>query len=117
MLQLCRAEDKFNNLVAFLRQHKHEKLLVFFRSVTPGTRLSVVSTVFVTGRFDELRCDDSRVTTSTCACVEYYGRALETLVRKVAIHCIHGKMKHKRNSIFADFRKLRRSDGVCVQVR
>uniref|UniRef100_A0A3Q4HQX9 ATP-dependent RNA helicase n=1 Tax=Neolamprologus brichardi TaxID=32507 RepID=A0A3Q4HQX9_NEOBR len=71
---ICRAEDKFNNLVAFLRQHKHEKLLVFF---------------------------------STCACVEYYGRALETLVKKVTIHCIHGKMKHKRNSIFADFRKLK----------
>uniref|UniRef100_A0A669E567 ATP-dependent RNA helicase n=1 Tax=Oreochromis niloticus TaxID=8128 RepID=A0A669E567_ORENI len=66
--------DKFNNLVAFLRQHKHEKLLVFF---------------------------------STCACVEYYGRVLEMLVKKVTIHCIHGKMKHKRNSIFADFRKLK----------
>uniref|UniRef100_A0A667Y8D7 ATP-dependent RNA helicase n=1 Tax=Myripristis murdjan TaxID=586833 RepID=A0A667Y8D7_9TELE len=64
---ICRAEDKFNNLVAFLRQHKHEKHLVFF---------------------------------STCACVEYYGRALETLVKNVTIHCIHGKMKNKRNKIF-----------------
>ncbi|KAF7641228.1 hypothetical protein LDENG_00288300, partial [Lucifuga dentata] len=27
---ICRADDKFNNLVAFLRQHKHEKHLVFF---------------------------------------------------------------------------------------
>uniref|UniRef100_A0A7N9B0K6 ATP-dependent RNA helicase n=1 Tax=Mastacembelus armatus TaxID=205130 RepID=A0A7N9B0K6_9TELE len=71
---ICRAEDKFNNLVAFLRQHKHEKLLVFF---------------------------------STCACVEYYGRALETLVKKVTVHCIHGKMKNKRNKIFADFRALK----------
>uniref|UniRef100_A0A667Y5C8 ATP-dependent RNA helicase n=1 Tax=Myripristis murdjan TaxID=586833 RepID=A0A667Y5C8_9TELE len=60
-------KDKFNNLVAFLRQHKHEKHLVFF---------------------------------STCACVEYYGRALETLVKNVTIHCIHGKMKNKRNKIF-----------------
>lgn len=80
---ICRAEDKFNNLVAFLRQHKHEKLLVFF---------------------------------STCACVEYYGRALETLVKKVTIHCIHGKMKHKRNSIFADFRKLKSGILVCTDV-
>uniref|UniRef100_A0A7N6F6Q8 ATP-dependent RNA helicase n=1 Tax=Anabas testudineus TaxID=64144 RepID=A0A7N6F6Q8_ANATE len=68
---LCRSEDKFNNLVAFLRQHKHEKQLVFF---------------------------------STCACVEYFGRALETLIKKVTVHCIHGKMKNKRNKIFADFR-------------
>ena len=29
--QICRTEDKFNNLVAFLRQHKHEKQLVFVR--------------------------------------------------------------------------------------
>uniref|UniRef100_A0A3Q2DWN0 ATP-dependent RNA helicase n=1 Tax=Cyprinodon variegatus TaxID=28743 RepID=A0A3Q2DWN0_CYPVA len=71
---ICRAEDKFNNLVAFLRQHKHEKNLVFF---------------------------------STCACVEYFGRALESLVKKVTIHCIHGKMKNKRNSIFAEFRSLK----------
>uniref|UniRef100_A0A668W2E4 ATP-dependent RNA helicase n=2 Tax=Oreochromis aureus TaxID=47969 RepID=A0A668W2E4_OREAU len=80
---ICRAEDKFNNLVAFLRQHKHEKLLVFF---------------------------------STCACVEYYGRVLEMLVKKVTIHCIHGKMKHKRNSIFADFRKLKSGILVCTDV-
>ncbi|KAL4004372.1 apelin [Sarotherodon galilaeus] len=80
---ICRAEDKFNNLVAFLRQHKHEKLLVFF---------------------------------STCACVEYYGRALEMLVKKVTIHCIHGKMKHKRNSVFADFRKLKSGILVCTDV-
>lgn len=45
---------------------------------------------------------------STCACVEYYGRALEILVKKVPVHCIHGKMKHKRNKIFADFRALKR---------
>eukprot|EP00064_Thunnus_orientalis_P017108 superscaffoldBa00003546_g17185 len=77
---ICRPEDKFNNLVTFLRQHKHEKNLVFF---------------------------------STCACVEYYGRALETLVKKVSVHCIHGKMKNKRNKIFADFRALK-SDVVDI---
>uniref|UniRef100_A0A8D3CA15 ATP-dependent RNA helicase n=1 Tax=Scophthalmus maximus TaxID=52904 RepID=A0A8D3CA15_SCOMX len=68
------SDEKFNNLVAFLRQHKHEKNLVFF---------------------------------STCACVEYYGRILEALVKKVAVCCIHGKMKNKRNKIFADFRALK----------
>uniref|UniRef100_A0A3Q2QE74 ATP-dependent RNA helicase n=1 Tax=Fundulus heteroclitus TaxID=8078 RepID=A0A3Q2QE74_FUNHE len=81
--QICRAEDKFNNLVAFLRQHKHEKNLVFF---------------------------------STCACVEYFGRALEVLVKKATIHCIHGKMKNKRNSIFAAFRALKSGILVCTDV-
>uniref|UniRef100_A0A674NNI4 ATP-dependent RNA helicase n=1 Tax=Takifugu rubripes TaxID=31033 RepID=A0A674NNI4_TAKRU len=62
---ICRSENKFNNLVAFLRQHKHEKNLVFF---------------------------------STCACVEYFGRALETLIKKATVCCIHGKMKDKLGS-------------------
>ncbi len=35
VFQICRAEDKFNSLVTFLRQHKHEKNLVFFRYVKP----------------------------------------------------------------------------------
>ncbi|KAK9532221.1 hypothetical protein VZT92_009618 [Zoarces viviparus] len=80
---ICRAEKKFNNLVAFIRQHKQEKHLIFF---------------------------------STCACVEYFGRALETLVKKVTVHCIHGKMKNKRNKIFADFRALKNGILVCTDV-
>uniref|UniRef100_A0A8P4KIZ7 ATP-dependent RNA helicase n=1 Tax=Dicentrarchus labrax TaxID=13489 RepID=A0A8P4KIZ7_DICLA len=80
---ICRSENKFNSLVTFLRQHKHEKNLVFF---------------------------------STCACVEFYGRALETLVKKVTVHCIHGKMKNKRNKIFADFRALKSGILVCTDV-
>ncbi|KPP56302.1 hypothetical protein Z043_126102, partial [Scleropages formosus] len=80
---VCRADEKFNTLVAFLRQHKHEKQLVFF---------------------------------STCACVEYYGRALELLVKNVPVHCIHGKMKHKRNKIFSEFRKLKSGILVCTDV-
>uniref|UniRef100_A0A3Q1MVV9 ATP-dependent RNA helicase n=1 Tax=Bos taurus TaxID=9913 RepID=A0A3Q1MVV9_BOVIN len=70
---VCKADEKFNQLVHFLRNHKQEKHLVFF---------------------------------STCACVEYYGKALETLVKGVKIMCIHGKMKYKRNKIFMEFRKL-----------
>ncbi|XP_056592641.1 ATP-dependent RNA helicase DDX55 [Triplophysa dalaica] len=80
---VCRAEEKFNNLVAFLRQHKHEKLLVFF---------------------------------STCACVEYFGKALEVLIKGVAVRCIHGKMKEKRNKIFAGFRELKSGILVCTDV-
>lgn len=80
---VCRAEDKFNNLVTFLRQHKHEKHIVFF---------------------------------STCACVDYYSRALETLVKKVSVQCIHGKMKNKRNKIFANFKALKSGILVCTDV-
>lgn len=45
---------------------------------------------------------------STCACVEYYGKALAALVRGVEVMCIHGKMKYKRNKIFMGFRRLQR---------
>ncbi|TSM28102.1 ATP-dependent RNA helicase DDX55 [Bagarius yarrelli] len=80
---ICRAEGKFNSLVAFLRQHKHEKQLVFF---------------------------------STCACVEYFGRALEGFIKNVPILCIHGKMKDKRNKIFSEFRELKNGILVCTDV-
>ncbi|KAG3279161.1 ATP-dependent RNA helicase DDX55 isoform X2 [Ictidomys tridecemlineatus] len=80
---VCKADEKFNQLVHFLRNHKQEKHLVFF---------------------------------STCACVEYYGKALEALVKNVKIMCIHGKMKHKRNKIFMEFRKLRGGILVCTDV-
>uniref|UniRef100_A0A7M4FM17 ATP-dependent RNA helicase n=1 Tax=Crocodylus porosus TaxID=8502 RepID=A0A7M4FM17_CROPO len=80
---ICRADEKFNQLVHFLRQHKQEKHLVFF---------------------------------STCACVEYYGKALESMVKNAKIMCIHGKMKHKRNKIFTEFRKLPSGILVCTDV-
>uniref|UniRef100_A0A452HWI1 ATP-dependent RNA helicase n=1 Tax=Gopherus agassizii TaxID=38772 RepID=A0A452HWI1_9SAUR len=80
---ICKADEKFNQLVHFLRQHKQEKHLVFF---------------------------------STCACVEYYGKALESFVKNVKIMCIHGKMKHKRNKIFTEFRKLPSGILVCTDV-
>ncbi|XP_039627947.1 ATP-dependent RNA helicase DDX55 [Polypterus senegalus] len=80
---VCKTEEKFNLLVAFLRQHKHEKHLIFF---------------------------------STCACVEYYGKALENLVKNTKILCIHGKMKHKRNKIFTEFRQLKSGILVCTDV-
>ncbi|XP_026980833.1 ATP-dependent RNA helicase DDX55 isoform X2 [Sagmatias obliquidens] len=80
---VCKADEKFNQLVHFLRNHKQEKHLVFF---------------------------------STCACVEYYGKALEALVKGVKVMCIHGKMKYKRNKIFTEFRKLQSGILVCTDV-
>ncbi|XP_053327965.1 ATP-dependent RNA helicase DDX55 [Spea bombifrons] len=53
---------------------------------------------------------------STCACVEYYGKALEVLVKNVKVMSIHGKMKHKRNRIFTEFRKLDSGILVCTDV-
>ncbi|XP_072443714.1 ATP-dependent RNA helicase DDX55 [Chiloscyllium punctatum] len=79
----CRADEKFNQLVAFLRRHKQEKHLIFF---------------------------------STCACVEYYGAALDVFVKNVQVMCIHGKMKHKRNKIFTAFRQLQSGILVCTDV-
>lgn len=40
--------------------------------------------------------------------MEYYGKALEALLKRVKILCIHGKMKYKRNKIFMEFRRLQR---------
>ncbi|ERE76025.1 ATP-dependent RNA helicase DDX55 [Cricetulus griseus] len=53
---------------------------------------------------------------STCACVEYYGKALEVLLKRVKTLCIHGKMKYKRNKIFMEFRKLQSGILVCTDV-
>ncbi|EGW04846.1 ATP-dependent RNA helicase DDX55 isoform X1 [Cricetulus griseus] len=80
---ICKADEKFNQLVHFLRNHQQEKHLVFF---------------------------------STCACVEYYGKALEVLLKRVKTLCIHGKMKYKRNKIFMEFRKLQSGILVCTDV-
>ncbi|XP_056390336.1 ATP-dependent RNA helicase DDX55 isoform X2 [Hyla sarda] len=80
---ICKANEKFNYLVSFLRQRKQEKHLVFF---------------------------------STCACVEYYGKALESFVKNVKVMSIHGKMKHKRNRIFTEYRKLESGILVCTDV-
>lgn len=112
--QICRSEDKFNNLVAFLRQHKHEKNLLFFRWVKrawiPLARQETKRPRASTGQTAPLNLavTHCRRLLSTCACVEYFGRALETLIKKVNVCCIHGKMKDKRNKIFADFRSLKR---------
>ena len=45
---------------------------------------------------------------STCAEVEYFGKALEVLVKNTSVLSLHGKMKGKRATVFADFRKLER---------
>uniref|UniRef100_A0A8C4Q788 ATP-dependent RNA helicase n=2 Tax=Eptatretus burgeri TaxID=7764 RepID=A0A8C4Q788_EPTBU len=80
---VCKAEDKFNQLVAFLKARQNEKHLVFF---------------------------------STCACVEYFGKALEEFLQGTTVLLLHGKMKRKRNRTFATFRKMTSGVLVCTDV-
>jgi len=56
-------DEKLSRLVAFLRQHKEEKIIVFFL---------------------------------TCACVDFYGTALQQLLPDIGIEMLHGKMVQKR---------------------
>ncbi|KAK1328252.1 hypothetical protein QTO34_011824 [Cnephaeus nilssonii] len=103
---VCKADEKFNQLVHFLRNHKQEKHLVFFR-------LGVTASGCRRADGPGLSPSPPR---STCACVEYYGKALEALVKGVEVMCIHGKMKFKRNKIFMGFRKLQSGILVCTDV-
>eukprot|EP00566_Odontella_aurita_P008784 CAMPEP_0113543428 /NCGR_PEP_ID=MMETSP0015_2-20120614/10151_1 /TAXON_ID=2838 /ORGANISM="Odontella" /LENGTH=830 /DNA_ID=CAMNT_0000443583 /DNA_START=62 /DNA_END=2554 /DNA_ORIENTATION=- /assembly_acc=CAM_ASM_000160 len=63
---LCPLSEKLTRLAAFLRQHRDEKVIIFFL---------------------------------TCACVEFYGAALEGLLRPKAdfyVETLHGRMVQKR---------------------
>ncbi|XP_041347387.1 ATP-dependent RNA helicase DDX55-like isoform X2 [Gigantopelta aegis] len=80
---IVNANDKLNQLIHFLRQHKKEKVMIFF---------------------------------STCACVDYFTKAIQQLMKKQQVLCIHGKMKKKRNKIFAKFRGLNSGILVCTDV-
>ncbi|XP_033126686.1 ATP-dependent RNA helicase DDX55-like isoform X4 [Anneissia japonica] len=53
---------------------------------------------------------------STCAEVEYFGKALEILVKNTSVLSLHGKMKGKRSAVFADFRKLESGVLICTDV-
>jgi len=80
---VCEYDEKFSQLVAFLRQRKDEKHIVFF---------------------------------NTCACVEYFSKMLQLLVRKVELLSLHGKMKGKRSKIFDLFRQKNSGILVCTDV-
>lgn len=53
---------------------------------------------------------------STCACVNYFSKALERLLSNVKVLSIHGKMKSKRHKVFDTFRKLTSGVLVCTDV-
>lgn len=56
-------EERLSRLVAFLRQHKEDKIIVFFM---------------------------------TCACVEFFGAALQAVVEPQYVELLHGKLVQKR---------------------
>ena len=63
---VCPLDEKLSRLVAFLKQHKDEKIIVFFL---------------------------------TCACVEFYGTALQQILTEkngFYLETLHGKMQQKR---------------------
>ncbi|RUS77792.1 hypothetical protein EGW08_014456 [Elysia chlorotica] len=53
---------------------------------------------------------------STCACVDYFSKCLEIILKKIQIFAIHSKMKSKRNHIFSTFRKQKSGVLICTDV-
>ncbi|KAM9330894.1 ATP-dependent RNA helicase DDX55 [Gastrophryne carolinensis] len=53
---------------------------------------------------------------STCACVEYFGLAMEAFLKDSKVMKIHGRMNKKRNRIFSEFRQQDRGILVCTDV-
>ncbi|KAK7089702.1 ATP-dependent RNA helicase DDX55-like isoform X2 [Littorina saxatilis] len=80
---IVEADEKFSQLVTFLKSHGKEKILLFF---------------------------------STCACVDYFSKCLQEIVKQMQVLSIHSKMKQKRNKIFAKFRSMPSGLLVCTDV-
>lgn len=53
---------------------------------------------------------------STCACVNYFSKALERFLTNVRVLSIHGKMKSKRHKVFDSFRQLSSGILLCTDV-
>lgn len=81
---VCPADQKFSRLVAFVKQRRGEKIMVFM---------------------------------STCACVEHFAKALGCILKdKMDVLAIHGKMKSKRQKVFARFKALSSGLLLCTDV-
>ncbi|XP_031555009.1 ATP-dependent RNA helicase DDX55-like [Actinia tenebrosa] len=53
---------------------------------------------------------------STCACVNYFSKALAKFIPSVTMMALHGQMKSNRHKIFDKFRKLESGVLVCTDV-
>ncbi|XP_026824649.1 probable ATP-dependent RNA helicase DDX55 homolog isoform X2 [Ooceraea biroi] len=53
---------------------------------------------------------------STCACVDYFSRIVQTLLPSINVFALHGKMKSKRYKIFDEFRQAESGILICTDV-
>lgn len=52
----------------------------------------------------------------TCACVDYWGSVLPTLLPNIKLLSLHGKMKQKRPKILESFRESEHAILLCTDV-
>jgi ATP-dependent RNA helicase DDX55/SPB4 len=63
------------------------------------------------------RQDKIMVFMSTCACVEYFAKALRCILKtKIDVLAIHGKMKSKRQRVFTQFKTMESGLLLCTDV-
>ena len=63
------------------------------------------------------RQDKIMVFMSTCACVEYFAKALRCILKtKIDVLAIHGKMKSKRQKVFTRFKAMDSGLLLCTDV-
>lgn len=53
---------------------------------------------------------------NTCACVDYFSKLLDTLLKNTIVISIHGQMKQKRNEVFKKFNGMLSGILVCSDV-
>ncbi|XP_058940608.2 ATP-dependent RNA helicase DDX55-like [Pocillopora verrucosa] len=90
---------------------------------TPSTLKNFYTTCESQGKFSRLvsflkarKTCKNMVFFSTCACVNYFSKALERFLSNVKVLSIHGKMKSKRHKVFDSFRKLKSGVLICTDV-
>ncbi|GFO43160.1 RNA helicase [Plakobranchus ocellatus] len=90
---------------------------------TPSTLKNYYMMVEADKKFSQLvqflekrRNEKMMVFFSTCACVDYFSKCLEQILKKHQIMAIHSKMKGKRNQIFSTFRQKKCGVLICTDV-
>lgn len=53
---------------------------------------------------------------NTCAEVEYFSKVISIVVKNLNVKSLHGKMRHKREKIFSDFRTIESGILICTDV-
>ncbi|XP_003741802.1 ATP-dependent RNA helicase DDX55 [Galendromus occidentalis] len=53
---------------------------------------------------------------STCAAVQYFHTVIKTLMPKLTVFCLHGRMRNKRQKVFAKFSDVSKGLLLCTDV-